>query len=222
MTQPAKAQEPSMEEILASIRRMIADDDPKPAVRKVMERELARSLEQDTRPATETVRMPTRSPVERHMAPQKPTLAAASLRDNIVPLSGGEVLDLNESMENVPDPAVLPPVFRRPLQEPRSEPRIESRAESRTDSRSESKSTRQNGADSPLGRPPFLSQSTVSAVESAFGALTSTVMNNNARTVDDLVKEMLRPMLKSWLDDNLPRLVERLVKAEIERVSRGM
>jgi len=32
---------------------------------------------------------------------------------------------------------------------------------------------------------------------------------------------MLRPMLKSWLDDNLPSLVERLVRSEIERVSRG-
>ena len=36
-----------------------------------------------------------------------------------------------------------------------------------------------------------------------------------------LVREMLRPMLKVWLDDNLPSLVERLVRAEIERVSRG-
>jgi len=204
-----------MEEILASIRRMIADDDPKPSsVRKVMERELARTLDAETRPASETVRMPTRSPVERHLAPQKPTLATANLRDNnIVPLSGGEVLDLNESMESMPDPAVLPPVFRRPMPE--------SRAESR-ETRAESKAARQNGADT-LARQPFLAQSTVSAVESAFGALTSTVINSNsARTLDDLVKEMLRPMLKSWLDDNLPRLVERLVKAEIERVSRGM
>ena len=47
------------------------------------------------------------------------------------------------------------------------------------------------------------------------------VLSNNARTLEDLVKEMLRPMLKSWLDDNLPGLVERIVKAEIERVSRG-
>ena len=43
----------------------------------------------------------------------------------------------------------------------------------------------------------------------------------NARTLEDLVKEMLRPMLKGWLDDNLPGLVERIVRAEIERVSRG-
>ena len=48
-----------------------------------------------------------------------------------------------------------------------------------------------------------------------------TVLSNNARTLEDLVKEMLRPMLKAWLDDNLPGLVERIVRAEIERVSRG-
>ena len=43
----------------------------------------------------------------------------------------------------------------------------------------------------------------------------------NARTLEDLVREMLRPMLKAWLDDNLPNMVERMVRAEIERVSRG-
>ena len=48
-----------------------------------------------------------------------------------------------------------------------------------------------------------------------------TVLGNNARTLEDLVKEMLRPMLKAWLDDNLPSMVERIVRAEIERVSRG-
>lgn len=67
----------------------------------------------------------------------------------------------------------------------------------------------------------IISGSTASAVESAFSSLTSTVLSNNARTLEDLVKEMMRPMLKSWLDDNLPNLVERIVKAEIERVSRG-
>jgi cell pole-organizing protein PopZ len=69
--------------------------------------------------------------------------------------------------------------------------------------------------------PAILSQSTVVAVESAFNTLANTVLSNQARTLEDLVKDMLRPMLKSWLDDNLPGLVERIVKAEIERVSRG-
>ena len=67
----------------------------------------------------------------------------------------------------------------------------------------------------------MLSRATAAAVDSAFNALASTVLGQNARTLEDLVKEMLRPMLKSWLDDNLPGLVERIVRAEIERVSRG-
>ena len=56
---------------------------------------------------------------------------------------------------------------------------------------------------------------------SAFNTLAQTVLVQNARTLEDLVREMLRPMLKGWLDDNLPAMVERLVRAEIERVSRG-
>ncbi len=67
----------------------------------------------------------------------------------------------------------------------------------------------------------LISSSTMAAVDSAFNSLANTVLGNNARTLEDLVKEMLRPMLKGWLDDNLPSLVERIVRAEIERVSRG-
>jgi cell pole-organizing protein PopZ len=68
---------------------------------------------------------------------------------------------------------------------------------------------------------PLLSANTAAAVDSAFNALAQTVLVHNARTLEDLVREMLRPMLKAWLDDNLPGMVERIVKAEIERVSRG-
>lgn len=67
----------------------------------------------------------------------------------------------------------------------------------------------------------LISNETVKAVDSAFNTLAQTVIGQNARTLEDLVREMLRPMLKSWLDDNLPGLVERIVRAEIERVSRG-
>ncbi len=52
-------------------------------------------------------------------------------------------------------------------------------------------------------------------------ALTHLVLTQNPRTLEDLVCDMLKPMLKAWLDDNLPNMVERLVRAEIERVSRG-
>ena len=67
----------------------------------------------------------------------------------------------------------------------------------------------------------LISRATDEAVGNAFNQLAHTVLANNGRTLDDLVKEMLRPMLKVWLDDNLPSIVERMVRAEIERVSRG-
>jgi cell pole-organizing protein PopZ len=67
----------------------------------------------------------------------------------------------------------------------------------------------------------LVSAATTAAVDSAFNALAQTVLVQNGRTLEDLVREMLRPMLKIWLDDNLPSMVERLVRAEIERVSRG-
>jgi uncharacterized protein len=70
-------------------------------------------------------------------------------------------------------------------------------------------------------RAQLLSRETSAAVDSAFNSLAQTVLVQNARTLEDLVREMLRPMLKTWLDDNLPGMVERLVRAEIERVSRG-
>nr|WP_242390393.1 DUF2497 domain-containing protein [Polymorphum gilvum] len=61
---------------------------------------------------------------------------------------------------------------------------------------------------------------TGAAVHAAFENLSTTVLNANARTLEDLVKDMLRPMLKAWLDQNLPGMVERLVRQEIERVTR--
>ncbi len=67
----------------------------------------------------------------------------------------------------------------------------------------------------------LLSSETNAAVTAAFGTLATTILAENSRSIEDLVRELLRPMLKAWLDDNLPGMVERLVRAEIERVSRG-
>jgi cell pole-organizing protein PopZ len=67
---------------------------------------------------------------------------------------------------------------------------------------------------------PLLSRTTEAAVGNAFTRLDSMVAQSSPKTLEDLAKEMLRPMLKAWLDDNLTPLVERLVQAEIERVSR--
>ncbi|PVE22341.1 DUF2497 domain-containing protein [Microvirga sp. KLBC 81] len=67
----------------------------------------------------------------------------------------------------------------------------------------------------------LLSRMTEASVSEAFGRLSAVRAQSQPQTVEDLMKEMLRPMLKAWLDDNLPTLVERLVKTEIERVTRG-
>lgn len=67
----------------------------------------------------------------------------------------------------------------------------------------------------------LLSNAADESVASAFTRLGSTLMPSNPRTLEDVVADMLRPMLKEWLDDNLPPLVERLVQAEIERISRS-
>lgn len=48
------------------------------------------------------------------------------------------------------------------------------------------------------------------------------LLGNGAVTLEDLVREELRPLLKAWLDQNLTPLVERLVKREIERIARGV
>jgi uncharacterized protein len=59
------------------------------------------------------------------------------------------------------------------------------------------------------------------AAHSVFKSLQETIVVDNRRTLEDLTREMRRPMLKVWLDENLPTLVERLVRAEIGRVSKS-
>jgi uncharacterized protein len=75
------------------------------------------------------------------------------------------------------------------------------------------------GTQEPEGqrRQPMQSEGN-NAVHSAWN-LSQTVLVENGRTLQALVREMLRPMLKSWLDDNLPALVERLVRAEVEQLT---
>ena len=69
--------------------------------------------------------------------------------------------------------------------------------------------------------PALMSPAATAAVSAAFNSLASTILSKDARTLEDLMREMMKPMLRSWLDDNLPGLVERLVRSEIERVSRS-
>ncbi|HEV7317514.1 MAG TPA: PopZ family protein [Ensifer sp.] len=58
-------------------------------------------------------------------------------------------------------------------------------------------------------------------VAQSFGDLAHAMDQGARRSFDEIAEDMLRPMLQEWLDDNLPTLVERLVREEIERVARG-
>jgi cell pole-organizing protein PopZ len=214
MNQPAKAQEPTMEEILASIRRIIADDDTgKPPPKAV-----------EVPPPPVAVRPPEPPPPPPMPAPAPPPPPApepAMRQDDIDAMLSSlnraappppeppapDILDLTESMATAePEPAE--PSFRT----------IDGQSDVVFDERPYEPPPRRPLA---LDTDALLSASTTSAVDSAFNTLAHTVLVQNARTLEDLVREMLRPMLKGWLDDNLPGLVERLVRAEIERVSRG-
>jgi cell pole-organizing protein PopZ len=57
------------------------------------------------------------------------------------------------------------------------------------------------------------------ALSAAFGRISALKISTETKTLDGLVADLLRPMLKEWLDANLPAIAERLVKQEIERIS---
>lgn len=67
----------------------------------------------------------------------------------------------------------------------------------------------------------LVSASTGDQVARSFHELAEMVNSNSKRSMDEVAEDLLRPMLQEWLDDNLPTLVERLVREEIERVARG-
>jgi cell pole-organizing protein PopZ len=201
MAQTAKAQEPSMEDILASIRRIIADDETQSPAPRAAE---AAGAGQASRPLPAAVAP---HPVPPPKASPSPVAAEI---DSLIAVADStpapaDVLDLTESMA-APEPTRNPPVFRT--------------VESRSDVVFAEPSAG-HGRDAAKAAERLLSESTSAAVDSAFASLSQKVMVQDTRTIEELVREMLRPMLKSWLDDNLPGLVERLVRAEIERVSRG-
>lgn len=69
--------------------------------------------------------------------------------------------------------------------------------------------------------PAILSEMSGRRVAAAFDELSDAFDVSRRRNFDEMAEEMLRPMLQDWLDNNLPTLVEKLVREEIERVARG-
>jgi cell pole-organizing protein PopZ len=227
MTQPAaKAQEPSMEEILASIRRIIADDDPSrvppgaasppPAAPDVLAAPaphvLAAPAPHETESAGPKAATATKTgeEIDSMLAQlQAVSRQAAPSRDE-PPV---EILDLSDEMAA---PAAAPAPALRTI-DGENDLVLEEGAADPPPPSAPAREPRRAEAD----ERGLVSPATSAAVDSAFNTLAQTVPVQSSRTLEDLVREMLRPMLKTWLDDNLPGLVERLVRAEIERVSRG-
>lgn len=225
-----------MEEILASIRRIIADDEAKPATDAGAPTPLRSEAPQAG------VKASTLPPAPPKPVPPKPVAAVAdggsNSQDDIDALLAGldasttdaevrPAAPIGDVLELTDDMAISEAAPQAAFQKVTPDDDLEFAEMSSANEpyRMTPRSAVEDDADMAMQASPvatqMLSQSTVSAVESAFNTLANTVLSNNARTLEDLVREMLRPMLKSWLDDNLPGLVERIVRAEIERVSRG-
>jgi hypothetical protein len=227
MTQPAKTQEPSMEEILASIRRIISDDEAKP-VAGAAPAAVARPEPPRPDAAKAPVAKSAMAPNPSKAAPPRAPPPVKNGQDEIDAMMAGfdgpKAARADEAEPAEEDVFELTEQMAMPELPPATFQRVEPDDDLEFTEAPSQKPPAPNApsyATSTLPRAEMLSNTTVSAVESAFNALATTVLSNNARTLEDLVKEMLRPMLKSWLDDNLPNMVERIVKAEIERVSRG-
>jgi cell pole-organizing protein PopZ len=226
MAQAAKNQEPSMEEILASIRRIIAEDDPEKAAQRAADSPTYEpgAEPSSTSPAGARFSIDASSEAsakaEQHDLDDDSRLPPAdAIGDAAKANRSPTILDLTDSIASATDR--------------RGEPDPSSSATERSAHSSSSDLTFDTTAAPDYTAPTssaemrdgegagLLSSSTSAVVDSAFNALAQIVLVQNARSLEDLVREMLRPMLKVWLDDNLPGLVERLVRAEIERVSRG-
>ncbi len=177
------AQEPTMEEILASIRRIISEDDAPPAVEA------------------------TPAPPAAHAEPQPAPVMAAP------PAPEEDVLELTEPVDAAPSrPEPAKPqkyeetlgdldVFSTPLAAAPPPPRVP--------------------AAPAFAEEPLVGSYAAEASANHFGALARTVaMPKEGRTLEDLVREMLKPMLRDWLDTHLSPIVEARVQAEVERISR--
>jgi hypothetical protein len=189
------SQEPTMEEILASIRRIISEDETPEAEAK------------DTAPAAvETPAATEPEPVaaapepEPPPAPEPERIAEPGPVQAAAPPAEDEddALELTDKVETHGDLDVFTPSDEPPTARPAAPP-----------------------APEPAPGPTLVSDTAAAAAASAFGQLTQVVaMPAEGRTLEDVVRELLRPLLQQWLDDNLPGIVQEAVQAEVDRIAR--
>ena len=182
MANPSTAHEPSMEEILASIRQIISEDGEGAAG--------CEGTQAAPKPAPPSSRAGART---------------CALRDRSCPGFDAEPEPSADDRACRPmhEQTVRPQPFARTPEPPAAGLRR---------SPPQPRFALSRGVRSRRTKAPLLSPEKGAAVSGAFGALAQTILAQNSRTLEDVVAEMLQPMLKSWLDDNLPSLVERMVQ----------
>jgi uncharacterized protein len=199
----SKASEPSMEEILASIRRIIADDQvamTRPKSEPQTSREYPAPPEAVTRTDWDLPVEALRGEAEKPVAASPPAPPAPP-----------------EPRDEMPEAVVT----ARPETDAKPEIRRVVGPEDFAALAREIRPNRQRAAPAKQAADPLVSPATDAAVSASFNTLVASRFLASDEHIEDMVRDMLRPMLKAWLDDNLPILVERLVRAEIERVARG-
>ncbi|PWJ85153.1 hypothetical protein C7441_1033 [Pseudaminobacter salicylatoxidans] len=248
MAQTSSVQrEPSMEEILASIRRIIEDSDsvrkgPDEATGEAADTRLDNAVievdafraELRAARATDPYKSSSLSEVQASLSDAENELAAeaalaseavaADRQESMNPTqvepewssSAAQVQASAEMQPSRPEPeAAYDDELTAALREMPLEPE-----ESRVDQPVSAPASEQAATPEP-GRPAIISEHTGRQVAAAFGELSEAFAARSRKSLDDMAAEMLRPMLQEWLDNNLPTLVERLVREEIERVARG-
>lgn len=163
--------------------------------------------------------------------PQAEAPQASATSDSIVADWRREIAAVGEQAKAIPDRSIRKPVAQpeAPQSEvpqsevPPSEPVVEAAIERPAASGAPAGIPEARAAtnEAPSVRAAILSEHTGRQVAAAFGELSDAFASRSKKTFDEMAEEMLRPMLQDWLDNNLPTLVERLVREEIERVARG-
>ncbi|KZL21819.1 hypothetical protein PsAD2_00245 [Pseudovibrio axinellae] len=211
----SQGNEPSMEDILSSIRKIISDDEANGAEQMkdaaLSEADAGRELSQD-----DLDKLFDDAPAEIEPNPAPELEEGGAKEPEVLELTQDEKIDELSStlkiVEGLSDEAKEGGGDISFLEETNSEPFGLSSAE-------QDDILEPAQASSDDLTETLISSATDQVVSSAFNGLANTVLSKNARTLEDMVAEMLRPMLKGWLDQHLPSVVERLVRQEIDRIS---
>lgn len=234
MSDPDRAREPSMEEILASIRRIVSDDGhgSRPAADEAPEGD-----DVSDRPEPAEYRYGAAQGQPAGHPGEDEEMGAAEAEHDAPALSG--IADLSgpgdETEEEPFEPSPVAetsfeagPVAGRGARgftEPQKEATapafgLPSPGEGEAEPRGRAV-FRRDEPGAPAENSRLLSARADESVASAFASLENFVLSTHSRNLEEVVSETLQPLLRGWLDANLPPLVERLVREEIERVSRG-